>query len=54
MTPVTWSVIQELAMPAIGGHPTSGNIGGRFYLNLSTSMAIGTAFGMGKGGRQAE
>ncbi|MEV4318794.1 PEP/pyruvate-binding domain-containing protein [Actinocrispum sp. NPDC049592] len=53
MTPVTWSVIQELAMPPIAGHPTSGNIGGRFYLNLSTSMAVGRAFGMEKAVRQA-
>ncbi len=53
MTPVTWSVIQELAMPAVAGHPTSGNIGGRFYLSLSTSMAIGRAFGMEKAVRQA-
>ncbi|TCO62361.1 PEP/pyruvate-binding domain-containing protein [Actinocrispum wychmicini] len=53
MTPVTWSVIQALAMPAIGGHPTSGNIGGRFYLNLSTTMAMANAFGMGKAVRQA-
>jgi phosphohistidine swiveling domain-containing protein len=53
MTPVTWSVIQALAMPPIAGHPTSGNIGGRFYLNLTTSMAIGRAFGMDKAIRQA-
>jgi phosphohistidine swiveling domain-containing protein len=52
MTPVTWSVIQALAMPAIGGHPTSGNIGGRFYLNLSATMAMGTAVGMGRAVRQ--
>lgn len=53
MTPMTWSVIQALAMPPIAGHPTSGNIGGRFYLNLSATMAIGSAFGMGKAVRQA-
>lgn len=53
MTPMTWSVIQALAMPPIAGHPTSGNIGGRFYLNLTVTMAIGSAFGMGKAVRQA-
>jgi phosphohistidine swiveling domain-containing protein len=52
MTPVTWSVIQALAMPPIAGHPTSGNIGGRFYLNLSVTMAMANAFGMGKSVRQ--
>lgn len=52
MTPLTWSVIQTLAMPAIGGHPTSGNIGGRFYLNLSVSHSVGAALGAGKTIRQ--
>ncbi|MBP2319992.1 pyruvate,water dikinase [Kibdelosporangium banguiense] len=48
MTPVTWSLAQALAMPDIAGHPTSGNIGGRFYLNISTAMAALTALGLGR------
>ncbi|RKT55069.1 PEP/pyruvate-binding domain-containing protein [Saccharothrix australiensis] len=47
MTPATWSAAQVLAQPAIGGHPTTGNIGGRFYLNLSAALAVGTAVGLG-------
>ena len=46
MTPATWSAVRTLAMPAIGGHPTSGNIGGRFYLNLSVPLAVGGAVGL--------
>ncbi|MFD4671463.1 PEP/pyruvate-binding domain-containing protein [Lentzea sp. NPDC058450] len=45
MTPVTWSVIRVLSSAAIGPHRISGNIGGRFYLNLSTYSALGTAVG---------
>jgi len=47
MTPATWSVAQVLAQPPIGGHPTAGNIGGRFYLNLSAVLAVGSALGLG-------
>ncbi|QTR03544.1 hypothetical protein J7S33_00240, partial [Saccharothrix algeriensis] len=47
MTPATWSVAQALAQPPIGGHPTAGNIGGRFYLNLSAVLAVGSALGLG-------
>ncbi|MBB5953559.1 pyruvate,water dikinase [Saccharothrix tamanrassetensis] len=47
MTPATWSIVQVLAQPPIGGHPTTGNIGGRFYLNLSAAFAVGTALGLG-------
>lgn len=47
MTPATWSLAQSLALPPLAGHPTSGNIGGRFYLNISTGMAALTALGLG-------
>ncbi|WP_447009130.1 PEP/pyruvate-binding domain-containing protein [Saccharothrix hoggarensis] len=46
MTPATWSFARALAQPPIGGHPTSGNIGGRFYLNLSVAFAVGRALGL--------
>lgn len=48
MTPATWSFAQALAQPPIGGHPTSGNIGGRFYLNLSAALAVASALGLGR------
>ncbi|PSL57532.1 pyruvate,water dikinase [Saccharothrix carnea] len=50
MTPATWSFARVLAQPPIGGHPTSGNIGGRFYLNLSAALAVGQALGLARGG----
>lgn len=45
MTPVTWSLVKVLSNMTIGPHRISGNIGGRFYLNLSTCTALGTAIG---------
>ncbi|MGW4110423.1 PEP/pyruvate-binding domain-containing protein [Actinosynnema sp. NPDC004786] len=48
MTPATWSLARALAQPPIAGHPTSGNIGGRFYLNLSAALAVGRALGLGR------
>ncbi|MEU3644248.1 PEP/pyruvate-binding domain-containing protein [Lentzea sp. NPDC034063] len=45
MTPVTWSLVKVLSSVAIGPHRISGNIGGRFYLNISTYTAVGTAIG---------
>ncbi|MDX8028825.1 PEP/pyruvate-binding domain-containing protein [Lentzea sp. BCCO 10_0856] len=45
MTPVTWSLVEVLSSVAIGPHRISGNIGGRFYLNISTYTALGTAIG---------
>ena len=47
MTPVTWSVTQVLTMPPVGPHPVQGNVGGRFYLNLSASLAMAQALGLG-------
>ncbi|MFI6095570.1 PEP/pyruvate-binding domain-containing protein [Lentzea sp. NPDC051213] len=45
MTPVTWSLVKVLSSAAIGPHRISGNIGGRFYLNISTYTAIGAVIG---------
>ncbi|SMC90016.1 PEP/pyruvate-binding domain-containing protein [Lentzea albidocapillata] len=45
MTPVTWSLVKVLSGTAIGPHRISGNIGGRFYLNISTFTALGAAVG---------
>lgn len=45
MTPLTWSLVRVLSSMKIGPHRISGNIGGRFYLNISTYTAIGTAIG---------
>ncbi|WP_447009088.1 PEP/pyruvate-binding domain-containing protein [Saccharothrix sp. DSM 118769] len=53
MTPATWSFALALAPPPIGGHPTSGNIGGRFYLNLSALLAVAGALGLGNAARRA-
>lgn len=52
MTPVTWSLVREMAMPDIGGHPVSGNIGGRFYLNIGLLLGIAGAFGLGRVARR--
>ncbi|ADD40867.1 PEP/pyruvate-binding domain-containing protein [Stackebrandtia nassauensis] len=53
MTPITWSfteifVSEAMAAATIGEHRLSGNIGGRFYLNLSMVEALGHAFGITK------
>ncbi|MCC8246547.1 PEP/pyruvate-binding domain-containing protein [Saccharothrix luteola] len=48
MSPATWSFARVLAQPPIAGHPTSGNIGGRFYLNLSAALAVGRALGLNR------
>ncbi len=50
MTPATWSFVKALAQPPIAGHPTTGNIGGRYYLNLSAALAVGHALGLARGG----
>lgn len=53
MTPITWSfteifVGEAMAASRIGEHLLSGNIGGRYYLNLSMVEALGHAFGISK------
>jgi pyruvate,water dikinase len=52
MTPATWSLVQifmseTMSLAGLGPHRLSGNIGGRFYLNLSVAMAAGAALGVG-------
>jgi phosphohistidine swiveling domain-containing protein len=51
MTPCTWSILErfmEDAMVArsIAGHRLCGNIGGRFYMNMSVMTTMAAAFGM--------
>ncbi len=51
MTPCAWSLLRVLAeetagLPSIGGYPLMGNIGGRFYMNLSVSASLAVVFGM--------
>ncbi|WNV88510.1 PEP/pyruvate-binding domain-containing protein [Umezawaea sp. Da 62-37] len=51
MTPATWSLVrifmsEVMSVPVLGGHRMDGNIGGRFYLNLSLTMAAGSALGL--------
>ena len=51
MTPCTWSLVQRFMADAmitasIGGHLLYGNIGGRFYMNLSLMASMAAAFGM--------
>lgn len=53
MTPATWSVVRILSSAKVGDYRITGNIGGRFYLNLSVSTAAATAVGLGKLARRA-
>ncbi|MFE0148807.1 PEP/pyruvate-binding domain-containing protein [Nonomuraea sp. NPDC059007] len=51
MTPVTWSLVrlfirEAMSASAIPGYRLVGNIGGRFYLNLSIAISAAKAFGM--------
>ena len=51
MTPATWSALQAfmtelLPIAAPGGHPFMGNIGGRFYLNLSLVASVMSSLGI--------
>lgn len=53
MTPCTWSLIQVFiaeALPDLFGKgcPPIGNIGGRFYMNLSLTATIAAVFGLGR------
>lgn len=53
MTPLTWSLIQafqavSLPITIPGGHPMMGNIGGRFYLNMSLPASIFIVLGMNR------
>jgi rifampicin phosphotransferase len=53
MTPCSWSLIQifidrAMAMTSFNGYHLVGNIGGRFYMNLSLMATIAASFGMGQ------
>jgi pyruvate,water dikinase len=53
MTPCTWSLVrifmqEAMSLESVGEHHLSGNIGGRFYINLSVAASAATAFGLGK------
>ncbi|WP_326821075.1 PEP/pyruvate-binding domain-containing protein [Streptosporangium sp. NBC_01756] len=52
MTPCTWSLVQifireAMSTSAMPGFSLVGNIGGRFYMNLSIAFSIAKAMGMG-------
>ena len=54
MTPCTWSVVRRfmswaMATGSAPGLLTYGNIGGRFYLNLSMQATLAGAFGVSRG-----
>jgi phosphohistidine swiveling domain-containing protein len=53
MTPATWSLIELLMAqvvfpPSVPGHLGYGRIGGRFYANVSVSMALEAAIGISR------
>ncbi|MFY0570986.1 PEP/pyruvate-binding domain-containing protein [Archangium lansingense] len=53
MTPCTWSLVeifirQTLPLLYLCGYQPIGNIGGRFYMNLSLTSTIGAAFGFSR------
>lgn len=53
MTPATWSLVQifmseVMSLPGLGGYRLAGNIGGRFYLNLSLVTSVTSALGVGR------
>lgn len=52
MTPVTWSLVrifirEAMSAATMPGYRLVGNIGGRFYMNLSIAISAAKAFGMG-------
>jgi pyruvate,water dikinase len=51
MTPCTWSLVERfmantMVAPKAAGHRLWGNIGGRFYMNMSLIATMAAAFGM--------
>jgi pyruvate,water dikinase len=51
MTPCTWSLVrifmsEAMATASLPGYLAYGNIGGRFYMNLSVAMSLSSAFGL--------
>lgn len=52
MTPATWSFVQlfiheAMSASTLPGFDLVGNIGGRFYMNLSVTVSVARALGMG-------
>ncbi|KAB8141180.1 pyruvate, phosphate dikinase [Chloroflexia bacterium SDU3-3] len=52
MTPATWSLVQifirdTMAISDVSGYRLIGNIGGRFYMNMSVLATLASTFGMG-------
>ncbi|MFE3449063.1 PEP/pyruvate-binding domain-containing protein [Nonomuraea sp. NPDC059194] len=52
MTPATWSFVQifireAMSASTLPGFDLVGNIGGRFYMNLSATVSVAKALGMG-------
>ncbi|GGT20882.1 hypothetical protein GCM10010222_73500 [Streptomyces tanashiensis] len=53
MTPATWSFVKAfmgdvMVGAGLEGRPMYGNIGGRFYMNLSVTATLAAAFGQGR------
>ncbi|MFG2666545.1 PEP/pyruvate-binding domain-containing protein [Streptomyces sp. NPDC048387] len=53
MTPATWSFVKAfmgdvMVGASLEGRPMYGNIGGRFYMNLSVTATLAAAFGQGR------
>ncbi|MFJ4775651.1 PEP/pyruvate-binding domain-containing protein [Streptomyces sp. NPDC088762] len=53
MTPATWSFVKAfmgdvMVGATLEGRPMYGNIGGRFYMNLSVTATLAAAFGQGR------
>ncbi|MEV7569145.1 PEP/pyruvate-binding domain-containing protein [Streptomyces tanashiensis] len=53
MTPATWSFVKAfmgdvMVGASLAGRPMYGNIGGRFYMNLSVTATLAAAFGQGR------
>ncbi|MFD7319781.1 PEP/pyruvate-binding domain-containing protein [Streptomyces sp. NPDC059875] len=58
MTPATWSFVKAfmgdvMVGASLEGRPMYGNIGGRFYMNLSVTATLAAAFGQGRKFAQA-
>lgn len=58
MTPATWSYVRRfmgdvMVGATLHGRPMYGNIGGRFYMNLSVTATLAAAFGQGRKFAQA-
>ncbi|MEU8433488.1 PEP/pyruvate-binding domain-containing protein [Streptomyces sp. NPDC029216] len=58
MTPATWSFVRQfmsevMVGATLEGRPMYGNIGGRFYMNLSVTATLAAAFGQGRKFAQA-